>query len=115
MPRPPRNAPVPAPPGYRWHFNTKTFLNCLGVLELVDDSARTDDHGMHWLYVVPAGKRKPKPQPTFSRVSRPIDRERQIRRVSRSLVREHYALAAQEHTAALAAARISASIPNQEG
>lgn len=112
MNRPPRNTPVDPPAGYRWHLDVDTWRNVgVGVLMLVDEAAYVSKPGgMLWIDAVPAGKKKPKPRPYFPRGSRDIDRESQVRRRSRAIVREHYRLAAQEHSSALAAARITDAI-----
>lgn len=110
--RSPKDAPVPAPDGYRWHFDVDTWRAGLGDLELVLDDTEVDEHGMLWTREpVPGKKRKTRLRPYFPRASRTVYRLGTIRRLSRSMVREHYRRTADEHRTALAQHQVLASLP----
>jgi hypothetical protein len=110
--RSPKDAPVPPPEGYRWHFDADTWRGgVLGDLELVDENVEVGQLGTLWIREpVPGKKRKTRLRPAFARVSRPVYRLGTIRRLSRALVREHYRKAAEEHAAAIATDRIREAV-----
>lgn len=112
--RSPKDAPVPPPDGYRWHFDPDTWRSGpgLGSLELVQADVEVDDHGMLWTREpVPGKKRKTRLRPASPRAERTVYRLRSIRRLSRAIIREHHRMSAQEHATALAQHRVLALLP----
>lgn len=112
--RSPKDAPVPAPDGYRWHFDPDTWTSGpgLGSLELVVADARADEHGGLWLDEPdPRKPHKTRPRPYMPRAQRTVYTLRSIRRLSRAMVREHHRMTIHEHRAALARHRVLATLP----